>query len=218
MRVPPYSPATIRRGPPIGKSYEIGQGVGAERTKRADARRNYENLLEKAAEVVGESGTDASLEEIARRAGVGIGTLYRHFPTRHALLEALLRKRFEELTAFASELLEAADPMAALVDALRAVAAHGASYPGLSESLMSALNDPNSELYAACHAMQDSAYALVKRAQRAKLVRSDVDASDVFAMAHATAFVAEHGSEDPDRRIDRLLGLLVDGLRPRPHR
>lgn len=181
---------------------------------RADARRNYESLLRRAAEVIEESGTDASLEEIARRAGVGIGTLYRHFPTRGALLEALLSKQFEELTAFADERLGAPDPLAALVEVLRVFAAHGTTYRGLTESLLSALRDKNSELYASCHAMQDSAHALVKRAQRAKLVRSDVDPSDVFALAYATAFVAEHGPE-PEQRIDRLLDLLVDGLRTR---
>jgi AcrR family transcriptional regulator len=189
---------------------------------RADARRNYENLLDTAADVIEESGTDASLEQIARRAGVGIGTLYRHFPTRAALLEALLSKQFEELTALADELLDADDPMAALIEALRAFAVHGTTFRGLTESLLSALQDESSELYVACHALQDSAHALVKRAQRAKLVRSDVDPTDVFALAYGLAFVAEHGPR-PEQRIDRLLdlvvdGLVVDGLRPRPRR
>src|SRR6184192_3929854 len=84
------------------------------RPMRADARRNYERLVAAAADAFAAHGTEASLEDIARRAGVGIGTLYRHFPTREALLEALLRSRFEEMQRRAAELSASAAPGEAL--------------------------------------------------------------------------------------------------------
>jgi AcrR family transcriptional regulator len=97
---------------------------------RADARKNYEHLLTVAREVVTEQAADASLRDIARRAGVGMGTLYRHFPRREVLLDALLRASFDELTARADELEESAPPAEALTSWLREAVAVAHEYRG----------------------------------------------------------------------------------------
>src|SRR5581483_10532344 len=106
------------------------------RPLRSDARHNYARLLSAAAAAFAEHGPDAPLDEIARRAGVGIGTLYRHFPTRQALLEAVFLDSIEALGAEAVALRDAADPGDALATWLRAVLVHNLTQRGLKEALM----------------------------------------------------------------------------------
>ncbi|EOY80192.1 transcriptional regulator, TetR family [Klebsiella pneumoniae UHKPC81] len=113
---------------------------------RADARKNYDLLIEVARDVFVEQGAEASLRDIARRAGVGMGTLYRHFPNRDSLLEALLRSRFAALTARAESLLLAADPAAALLEWLAESVAFTHQHRGIIAPLMSAIDDPESAL------------------------------------------------------------------------
>jgi AcrR family transcriptional regulator len=186
--------------------------MGATRPMRADARRNYDQLLVRAADAFSEHGIEASLEDIARSAGVGIGTLYRHFPTREALLEALMAERFDRYRARADALMTAADPMAALRSWLRLFIEGSAAYRGLPASVAATLTDPASRLYASCHAMQNGAAELVGRAQDAGLVRTNIGPSDVFLMAAAISWAGEQVTDDP---TDRLLDLLLDGLRVR---
>ncbi|MFC4913534.1 TetR/AcrR family transcriptional regulator [Actinomadura gamaensis] len=185
-----------------------------ERPMRADARRNYERLLAAARDVVAEQGTDASLEEVARRAGVGIGTLYRHFPTREALLEALLHDRFNGLRAHAEELLGADDPFEALVGWMRRLGAGALTYRGLAQTMMAALQDESSDLYASCHDMRAAGDALLVRAREAGVVRPEVRSADMLYLAAMLASVTEHSPEDTELR-DRLFSYMVDGLRPR---
>ncbi|WP_026414994.1 TetR/AcrR family transcriptional regulator [Actinomadura oligospora] len=184
------------------------------RPMRADARRNYERLLAEARAVVSEQGTDASLEEVARRAGVGIGTLYRHFPTREALLEALLRDRFDGLRAYAEELLGADDPFGALVAWLHRIASGTAVYHGLAQAMMAALQDETSDLYVSCHGMRAGGRALLVRAQEAGKVRPDAQPHDVLYLAGMVATAAEQSPGDTSLH-DRLFTYVVDGLRTR---
>jgi AcrR family transcriptional regulator len=179
---------------------------------RADARRNYEQLLVQAEAAFSRDGVDASLEDIARVAGVGIGTLYRHFPTRDALLEALLSERFEQARASADELLTAKDPTRAVAEWLRVFIRGAGAYRGLPGSVTAVLNDPRSQLHASCQAMRDAAGELLARAQAAGGMRADISATDVFLMASAIGWAGEQVTDDP-ARTDRLLELLVDGLR-----
>ncbi|RMI36649.1 TetR/AcrR family transcriptional regulator [Actinomadura harenae] len=181
---------------------------------RADARRNYERLLAEARTVVADQGTDASLEEIARRAGVGIGTLYRHFPTREALLEALLRDRFDGLRAHAEDLLTRDDPFEALLAWMRRLATGTVAYRGLAQAMMAALQDETSELYVSCHGMRAAGEALLVRAQEAGEVRPDVHPNDVLYLANMVATAAEQTPDDTGLH-DRLLTYTTDGLRPR---
>lgn len=114
------------------------------RPMRADARRNYERLLTEARTAFTEHGTDTSLEDIARRAGVGIGTLYRHFPNRTALMGAVFQGEVDALLTHARELADAPQPCAALVEWLRAIITHATTYRGLSRALMTASADDSS--------------------------------------------------------------------------
>jgi AcrR family transcriptional regulator len=178
---------------------------------RADARRNYERLLTTARAAFIEHGTAASLEDIARRAEVGIGTLYRHFPTRESLLEALLRERWDALGAQARALLASPSPAEALAELMRAFATHATTYQGLTPALMATLRDAESELYASCHAMRAAGEQLLRRAQASGAVRADIDAIDVFVLVNAIAWATEQ-VPDGAERVDRLLSLVMDGL------
>ena len=180
---------------------------------RADARRNHERLLAAAAAVFTEHGADdASLEEIARRAGVGIGTLYRHFPTRQALLEAVYKDQAQALHARALELLDSPSPTEALVTWLRAMIEFGATKRSLSKSLMATLGK-DSELLSLCSTMiREGATPLLTRAQEAGEVRADTDTTDLLRLSHAIAVACEHASPHADQ-AERLLSLMFDGLR-----
>jgi AcrR family transcriptional regulator len=182
---------------------------------RADARRNRQRLLAAALAAFTEHGADdASLDEIARRAGVGIGTLYRHFPTRQALLEAVFRDQVEELCASARDhAAAAASPAQALADWLRALTAFGATKRNLTSSLMSGPEGKRSELARSCSAMLREAVAgLLAEAQRSGEIRPDVDATDLLRLSHALALAGELPSTHADQP-ERLRRVLLDGLR-----
>jgi AcrR family transcriptional regulator len=171
---------------------------------RADARRNRDAIVAVAGTVVAEQGAAASLEEIARRAGVGSATLHRHFPDRHALLEAVFADRVAVLCGTAADMLAAPEPGAALVTWLRAVVAHATANRGLGAVLVA-----HGELGSRCHAEITAAgQALLARARRAGAVHPAAVIEDLLALANAISLA---GQDDPDR-ADRLVTLLVDGV------
>ncbi|WP_370414548.1 TetR/AcrR family transcriptional regulator [Streptomyces fradiae] len=178
---------------------------------RADARRNHERLLAEARAAFAAHGTDASLEDIARRAGVGIGTLYRHFPTREALLGAVVRDGLAGLLDRSAELATAPDPRAALVAWLRALITHAREYRGLSVALMSAAPGGSSTLAECGEPLRAAGDRLLTRARTAGAVRTGVPIEDLTKLAHAIALAAERSPEDPEL-ADRLLDLTVRGL------
>lgn len=179
--------------------------------KRADARRNYERLVEQAEIAFAEFGVDASLDEIARRAGVASGTLYRHFPTRLDLVETVLAGQIAELVELGHRLSEAEDEFDALADWLRAAIRHGLTYRGLSAAVLNSALDRERGLVSRWHAeMFDAGAALLDRAREAGVVVAEVDAADVLKMIGAIAWAAQ----DDSTRADRLLALLLNGLRP----
>lgn len=182
------------------------------RTKRADARRNYDRLLTEARAAFAERGTDASLEEIARSAGVGIGTLYRHFPTRHAMMNAVFQESLAALQERSRELAGAEQPCAALVEWLRALITHAGEYRGIARALLSASHDRNSALSACSVPLRDAGERLLSRAQEAGSVRTDVSIDDLMQLTNAIALAAEQDPADPEL-ADRLLTLTLRGLR-----
>ncbi|MDX2853628.1 TetR/AcrR family transcriptional regulator [Actinacidiphila glaucinigra] len=165
---------------------------------RVDAVRNRDLLLAVAKKAVTENGTDTSLREIARRAGVGIGTLYRHFPTREALLEALLESNFATLHARAERLLTSADPGEAFLMWLREMSAGAAAYQGLPQSIRDALADDESRLHTSCAEMKASGGLLLERAQKDGSVRSDMSLGEVIDLALGLAWASEKASEASD--------------------
>ncbi|WP_031083593.1 TetR/AcrR family transcriptional regulator [Streptomyces sp. NRRL WC-3549] len=185
------------------------------RPMRADARRNYDRLLGEARTSFAEHGTDASLEDIARRAGVGIGTLYRHFPNRHALMNAVFQEALTALLARSRELAGSEQPCVALVEWLGALVSHAGEYRGLAQALMSASADRTSAL-TQCHVpLRQAGALLLERAKANGAVRADVSIDDLLQLTNAIALAAEQTPADPDL-ANRLLRLTLQGLRAEP--
>lgn len=183
------------------------------RAQRADAKRNVERLLDAARAAIAKHGPDASLDDIARDAGVGSGTLYRHFPTRVALLEAVYRSEVQRICAEGDRLLESdAEPGEALSEWLRAYVSFGAVKRGLMGPLTTALGQ-DSDLFASCKRMvMTTGGRLVERAQEAGTIRDDVGITDVLTLASAIAHAGELTREGSDLS-ERLLAVAIDGLR-----
>ena len=182
------------------------------RPLRADARRNYDLLVAAADAAFTEHGADASLEDIARRAGVGIGTLYRHFPAREALLAKVLDAGAAGMVARANELRDTTPATAALMTWLEALIGYVTTYDGLAKSLAASLvASGHSELEGSCKAMTDAGGMLLARAQHARELRPDAAIHDIILGVHAAAWAAEQTAEPEAAR--RLLTLMIDGLR-----
>ncbi len=183
----------------------------ADRPQRKDAQRNREALLVAAAEAYGKRGVDAPLEDIAHSAGLGIGTLYRHFPTRDALNEAVYRREVEQLCNGVDGLLEQFRPADALAEWMRAFAVYVAKKRGMAVALKSALG-PDNELFSYSHRrIRESLGTLVERSVGSGAIRPDVDAEDLLrAMSGICMATDSPGWSD---RTGRLIDLLVDGLR-----
>ncbi len=180
------------------------------RPKRADAQRNYEKVLVAAREAFAEGGESTALEEIARRAGVGIGTLYRHFPNRQALLEALYVNEVEAVCRSAEQVSDA-EPWDALSGWFERVIGYMATKRALSNELLNYL-DMDAPLFKTC---RTSLYAagepLLTRAQQAGVVRADVEFPEVMQMVVGIAKVP---FSDPEQ-IERMVRIALDGLRYR---
>src|SRR5215468_2900182 len=185
----------------------------ADKGMRADARRNYQKLLTAAAGAFAEHGTDdVSLEEIAKRAGVGIGTLYRHFPTRQALLEAVYRDQVEALRARADELIASKPPAEALAVWLRDLLDFGRTKRMLTTALLTTLNR-DSELMSSCSGIvRGAATDVLSGAQQAGVVRADAHPADLMRLVHAISMTNEWAGADHEQ-ADRLLAFVLDGLK-----
>jgi AcrR family transcriptional regulator len=180
--------------------------------KRADARRNHDRLLAAATAAFAEHGADdVSLEEIARRAGVGIGTLYRHFPAREALLEAVYKDQVDGLDALAAKLLTAESPGAALGEWLRAFVAFGRTKRSLSSALVSTLGKDAEFLSACSRVLRNRTEELLSRAQQAGAARREVHAGDIMRLTHGLIMATDSGQADPGQ-TERLVALVIGGL------
>jgi AcrR family transcriptional regulator len=178
------------------------------RPGRADARRNYDQLVDAASTAFARDGADASLEEIARQAGVGSATLHRHFPSRQALLSAVFHDRVEALCRQARERAGSADPGPALTAWLRSVGACAATTRGLASSLLPAADNT-------CHRMiEEAGDELLARARAAGTVRDDVSIGDLLTLVVAISMTVEHRPGAAGSEAERLLGLAIDGIRP----
>ena len=178
---------------------------------RADARVNREKLLGAAANLFATVGVDVSLEAVAKQAGVGIGTLYRHFPTRDALIEAVYRQEVDRLCGAADELRSSSAPDVALEAWMRRFVAYAATKRGMASALQS-ITASNSELYASTRARLLSAITvLLAAAVEAGTVRADMEPEDVLQAMSGVWLIP--AGEQWTARAQRLLQLLMDGLR-----
>ncbi len=177
---------------------------------RADARKNRDHLLAVAGTAITEQGVDVPLREIARRADVGLATLLRHFPTREALLDALLRTSFDELTAKAGELEISSSPEDALVSWLRDCVAWTTEYRGVIVLMAAAIEDTDSALHASCVTLRAAGARLLARAQTAGTARPDIDGTDLFALIAALAWLGDQPSLAP--RADRLFDVVASAI------
>jgi AcrR family transcriptional regulator len=181
------------------------------RPKRADARRNYDKVLAAAREAFAEGGEATSLEEIARRADVGIGTLYRHFPNRQVLLEAVYVGGVEDVCRSAAE-LSGADPWEALNGWFERLIGYLATKRALAGELLNYL-DKDASLFQVCRAsLYEAGEPLLKRAQEAGAVREDVTITDVMQMVIG---IGKIPTTDP-AQLEHVLRVALDGLRYRP--
>ncbi|WP_030264519.1 TetR/AcrR family transcriptional regulator [Streptomyces sp. NRRL B-24484] len=185
----------------------VSEFLAAQRPRRADAARNFDALLVAAREAFAEHGADASLEDIARRAGVGIGTLYRNFPTRRHLFEAVYANEVDDLGRVAAE-VAGEPPWQALAAWLRRFV----DYAMTKRAIREALEGEESDVFLACRqSMYDAGTPLLLRAQEAGEVRKDMSIDDLLRLVSGITSVAF-----PDEaQRDRVLGIALDGVRTR---
>lgn len=182
------------------------------RPLRADAERNRRRVLEVAQVVFAEEGLAVPIDEIARRAGLGVGTVYRHFPTKEALFEAIVIGRMQALVDEARERGKAKDAGEAFFAILSRIVEEGAVKKDFVDALAGASSDVARALGALKRDLHAAFELLLKRAQRAKAVRRDVDVREVLALATGAMGASKHLGVDARGR-ERLLAVMRDGLR-----
>jgi AcrR family transcriptional regulator len=180
------------------------------RRPRADAVRNRERVLEAAKAVFSAGGPDASLEAVARRAGVGIGTLYRHFPTREALFEAVYRREVEQLGELSEALKSEPDPVEALRRWLRSNVEFVATKKGMSAALALAVNSTSDLTVYSFGRLTKAVGALLDRAVAAGEIRADIGPEDVLRALIGMCYL--HDQPGWQTSVLRLLDVFVDGL------
>jgi AcrR family transcriptional regulator len=181
------------------------------RKPRADAVRNRERVLEAAKAVFSAGGADASLEAVARRASVGIGTLYRHFPTRESLFEAVYRREVQQLGEFAEQLKNEAEPVEALRRWLRSNVEFVATKKGMSAALALAAHKPSELTAYSFDRLTKAVGALLDRAVAAGEIRTDIGPEDVLRALVGMCYM--HDQPGWQSTVLRLLDVFVDGLR-----
>ncbi|NUR70536.1 MAG: TetR/AcrR family transcriptional regulator [Hamadaea sp.] len=177
---------------------------------RADARRNRERLLAAAEQVFTEQGVTASTEDVARAAGVGVGTVFRHFPTKEQLIEAVYQARLSRLADLADRLAASADPGAAFAEFFTTTVEGAATKNALAEALSRAgVATSTAEVG---QWLRRALGVLLTRAQETGAVRPDVTLPDLMGLLIGTSRAVEHLSDDPGART-RVVRVVLDGLR-----
>jgi AcrR family transcriptional regulator len=180
------------------------------RRPRADSVRNRERLLKAAARILGTGGANASLEAVAKRAGVGIGTLYRHFPTREALFEAVYRHEVDEVAQLAEQMGQESAPVDALRQWLRTIVQLVATKKGMLAALALAA-DGRSDLYAySAERLSKAIGTLLQRATKAGQIRADITPEDLLRALIGLCY--SYDRPDWQEPVTRLLDVFVDGL------
>jgi len=194
-----------------GKAPGAAQALGGSRKPRADAQRNRDSLLEAAKAAFAEAGPEASLDEIARRAGVGIGTLYRHFPTRDAIVEAVYRREVQQLADAAPRLIESMSPAEALRAWMRVFIDYIAAKKVIAPALKSSVGGGSAAYADSSVRINEAIALLVGRARESGDIRPDADSADLLRALIGFAYV--NSAPDWEASARRVIDLLVDGLR-----
>jgi AcrR family transcriptional regulator len=201
--------------PPERAATNSSTAHGRDRELRADARRNRERVLRTAQRLFAEDGLGVSLDEIARRAGVGPGTVHRNFPTKEALYLAVATDQLEQLVAEAKVLADTDDP-AALFTQLSRMMAMGAENAAVKSALVAAEFDLRTAAPDVAAALTRQVAGLLDRAHAAGAVRHDVTVDEVMALvAGAFAAIRHANAETSQNRSAHLAQIILDGLRPR---
>jgi AcrR family transcriptional regulator len=203
-----------RRISPVASFWQMATKRSKSNTRkpRADAQRNRERILEVAKEAFTQSGADTSLDDIAKQAGVGPGTLYRHFPTREELLVAVYRTEMERLAAAEQKLAETMPPIEALRAWLLLFVDAVATKQIIAPALKTLVGDPKKVFEASYAQIHEAIRALVKRAIKNGDIRKDLDPIDVLRALVGVAHVAS--SPDWQQSARRLVDILITGSRP----
>lgn len=184
-----------------------------ERPLRSDAERNRRRILEAAADVFAERGLDVSLDDIAAAAGVGVGTVYRRFPDKDALIDALFEDKIGEVVSAAREALEIEDPWESFATFVRSVVRLQAEDRGLKEAMVAAHRGRDRVAFAR-EQIAPVAIRIITRAQEAGMVRADLGVLDVPAMFFTVGHLADLTREVAPGFWERLLTIWLDGVRP----
>jgi AcrR family transcriptional regulator len=181
------------------------------RPMRADARRNYDKILATARIVFTERGTDSSLDEIAKRAGVGPGTLYRHFPTREALVDALMQDWTDRVSADADAAIATGQPAREmLLGWFEHFIDHITLHRGAASKICAAMDDPASPMYRKCRVMSDANRRVIDHLDEDGELRPGIDAANVMRLVSGVASVADTSHTELDVRP--MLEVVVDGI------
>src|SRR5712691_5804116 len=201
-------PTTIKRKKTLAK-----KALDKSRKPRVDALRNRERVLEAARAVFSAGGPDASLEAVAKTAGVGIGTLYRHFPTREALFDAVYRHEAQQLAALAERLKKEAQPIEALRQWLHALIKFVATKKGMSAALALAVSKDSDLFSYSSDLLMRSAGGLLDRAIAAGEIRNDIGPDDLIRTLVGMCYT--HDQPGWQKSVLRLVDIFIDGLRNR---
>jgi AcrR family transcriptional regulator len=177
---------------------------------RADAQRNYSHLLATAREAFSEQGSEASLRDIARRADVGLATLCRHFPTREALLDALLRDNLDRVRQLAETLETSVAPDEALLTWTQEAVGFTHEFRGVVDLMAAAMADEDSALHVSCTAVRSAGARLLARAQAAGVARTDMDGVDLLTLIAALGWINDQPSFAP--RADHLFDIIAGAI------
>jgi AcrR family transcriptional regulator len=179
---------------------------------RADAQRNYEKILETARAIFRERGADASLDEIAKRAGVGPGTLYRHFPTRDALIDAVMRDWADRINADSDEAATSDLPSReALAGWFTKFVENVGIYHGAAAKVMAAMDDPSSPIYRKCQILVNANEKVLDSARQKGDLREGVDAREVMRVVSGIATVVDQSGITADD-AEPMLAIVLDGI------
>jgi AcrR family transcriptional regulator len=186
------------------------------RPMRADARRNYDKLIAAAREVFAESGAAGSLDEIAKRAGVGAGTLYRHFPSRDDLIDTLMRDWTDRVAADSEAAVAAGlPPRETLVNWFEAFLGHITLHRGAAAKINAAMDDPASPIYRKCQALGDANDRVLAYVEKSGQLRAGVDSRHVMRLVSSIATLADDSRIGPAETAP-MLGIVVDGILLQP--